>query len=193
MVESLPTLSCLLRDAALGGRYGALPARQRARLLNAEVRCISRVVVDPRWRGLGLAVALVRHALATAETTYTEALAAMGAVSPFFERAGMAPYHRPPHAHDARLIAALNTLGDPAALLADVAGLDRRIDALPVTTRAWIERELKRWHGCALGRGGRKGVDRPTVLCDARDRLLNCPVYYLHDNRGGTRRRCGNG
>ena len=64
LVESLPTLSCAMRDAALRQRYGPwLSPAERAVLLNDEVRCISRVVVEPTWRGLGLAVRLVRAAL----------------------------------------------------------------------------------------------------------------------------------
>lgn len=58
-------------------------------LLNAEVRCISRVIVHPSFRGLGIGVGLVRHALDTATTPYTEAIAAMGWVHPLFEKAGM--------------------------------------------------------------------------------------------------------
>ncbi len=93
LVESLPTLACHRRDQALGGRYTACPeARTRARLLYAELRCISRVIVHPQWRGLGLAVRLVRHALFTATTPYTEAFARMGWLHPFFALAGMTAY-----------------------------------------------------------------------------------------------------
>ncbi|MEL7088949.1 MAG: hypothetical protein AAGL98_11010, partial [Planctomycetota bacterium] len=64
LIESLPSLSCRMRDWALHERYGGhLAPRSRAIMLNSELRCISRVVIDPRWRGLGLAVRLVRRAL----------------------------------------------------------------------------------------------------------------------------------
>jgi len=53
---------------------------------------ISRVVVHPIYRGCGLAVRLVRHALRTARTSRIEALAVMGAIHPFFELAGMKCY-----------------------------------------------------------------------------------------------------
>lgn len=89
LVESMPTINCQLRDRATGGRYAGMDRSAAIRLLNAEVRCISRVVVDPRWRGLGLAVRLVKHALGTAATRHTEAMAAMGRVHPLFELAGM--------------------------------------------------------------------------------------------------------
>ena len=90
LTVSLPHLACRLRSYATRNRYGThLHPTQRAWLLNREVRCISRVVVDPRFRGLGLAVRLIRHALNHAHVPFVEALAAMGRVNPFFERAGM--------------------------------------------------------------------------------------------------------
>ena len=89
LVVSPPVRACRGRNAALPRRYtGRLRKRALARL-NREIECISRVVVHPIFRGLGLGVALVRHALATAETPMVEALAAMGEVHPLFEKAGM--------------------------------------------------------------------------------------------------------
>src|SRR5262249_26003169 len=87
LVRSLPALSCQMRDVATRRRYRDLSRRDAAVMLNREIRCVSRVVIDPRFRGLGLAVRLVKHALDHPEpgVTLTEALAAMGRVSPFFE------------------------------------------------------------------------------------------------------------
>ena len=192
LVESLPSLGCAMRGYALRERYGShLPARSRALLLNAEVRCISRVVIDPRWRGLGLAVRLVRHALATATTRYTEALAAMGHVNPFFERAGMTAYPRPTHPHDARLVAALARVGIATGGLALVDTAAARIEALPSNDGAWLRAELRRWSRQYVGRGRRRGADDRLVeqLTAARDRLLFEPVYYLYCGRDGENER----
>ncbi len=171
LVESLPALSCRMRDEALDHRYGAhLPPSARAALLNEEVRCISRVVVHPQHRGLGLAVRLVRAALASATTRYTESLAAMGRVHPFFERAGMTAYPRPPHEWDARLLAALDRVGVPLGELSAP-----RVAALDADRRRFLDAELRRWHG----RYGKRGGDPCRA---AQRRLLFEPVYYLHDN-----------
>ena len=179
LVESLPALSCRMRDHALGYRYGShLPPRERAVLLNAEVRCISRVVVHPTWRGLGLAVRLVRAALDTPTTLYTEALAAMGKVSPFFVKAGMTAYPRPPHAHDARLTAALERVGLRVIDLARLDTLLGSIEKLPPADQAFLCKELHRWH-----RGyGRRTRDRSiqTALRAAQQKLCSEPVYYVH-------------
>ena len=182
LVESLPVLSCRLRDFALSGRYGHLPPRQRSRLLNDELRCISRVIVDPRYRGLGLAVRLVRHALATATTRYTEALAVMGRVSPFFERAGMTAYARQSHTHEDRALAALRYAGFEPVQLAMPAALEARIAGLEASSRALLARELTRWYRTAGGRGVKREPSMREVLMTAQQRLLARPIYYLHEN-----------
>jgi len=184
LVESLPLLNCKLRDRAMGRRYGSIPAgRGRSWLLNQELRCISRVVVDPQYRGLGLSVRLVKAALADPATPLTEAIAAMGKVHPFFERAGMTPYQRPPHHFDARLTAALHTLGLDLAALARIHHTLEHINQQPITQKRWIERELLRWYRQTLGRSAEHSTDPLTHLKAARQRLLCEPVYYLHDNR----------
>ncbi|MEM9418951.1 MAG: hypothetical protein AAGA25_07885 [Planctomycetota bacterium] len=183
LVESLPSLSCRMRDWALHDRYGGhLPPKPRAVLLNAEVRCISRVVVDPAWRGLGLAVRLVKRALRSPTTRYTEALAAMGRVNPFFERAGMTAYPRPAHAHDARFVAALARVGLHAR---DLATLDRtwsHIEAFAPDVQRWLCKELHRWYRLNAGRSADHETDPRKQLVIARERLLLEPVYYLKDH-----------
>jgi GNAT superfamily N-acetyltransferase len=47
------------------------------------------VIVHPQFRGLGIASQLVRRICDECPTRYVEAIAAMGEVHPFFERAGM--------------------------------------------------------------------------------------------------------
>ncbi len=180
LVESMPALNCRLRDFALNGRFGSIAnLRQRATLLNAEMRCISRVVVHPQWRGLGLAGRLVCEALATAATPFTEALAAMGHVNPFFERAGMIAYRRARHEHDARLIAALSSAGFAEIELAATRRLALAIEAMPLRDGRWLAAEIRRWHRRTLGRGGGCDATLLEQLNAARQRLLCEPVYYL--------------
>ncbi|MEM9881708.1 MAG: hypothetical protein AAF800_02175 [Planctomycetota bacterium] len=184
LVESLPALSCRMRDWALHERYGGhLDPGPRAQLLNDELRCISRVVIDPRWRGLGLAVRLVREALREPTTLFTEALAAMGRVNPFFARAGMTAYPRPAHGHDARFAAALGRVGlDPR----DLTVLEHtwsRIRALHDPERRWLFSELHRWYRRNAGRSAIHETDPLTQLTVARQRLQLEPVYYLKDHR----------
>lgn len=89
LVLALPTLNCRQRNLATHRRYLLQDRRASADLLNAEVRTISRVIVDPLFRGIGLAVLLVQYALDHAPTPYTEARAHMAKINPFFAHAGM--------------------------------------------------------------------------------------------------------
>jgi GNAT superfamily N-acetyltransferase len=89
-VLSYPTLASTNRDVALP-RLRTLTAQRRIAFLNAHVRTISRVVVHPQFRGVGLASRLARHVCAHAATRYVEAFARMGRVHPFFEKGGMRP------------------------------------------------------------------------------------------------------
>jgi ABC-type lipoprotein export system ATPase subunit/GNAT superfamily N-acetyltransferase len=133
---SRPTLNAVWREQAWPGRYTNRDRAATARRLNAEVRCISRVIVAPASRGLGVASALVRAYLAGPITPGTEAVAAMGACTPFFRTAGMTEYHLPRPAHDARLADALDHAG-----LAPTDLITTPPDRLP----AFIARELQRW------------------------------------------------
>jgi GNAT superfamily N-acetyltransferase len=104
---SMPGLNASWRALAWPGIFSGPDKRERAVRINAQLRTISRIVVDPRWRGMGAARFLVRAYLEQPLTPCTEALAAMGACCPFFTRAGMMPCPVPPSRHDDRLLAAL--------------------------------------------------------------------------------------
>jgi hypothetical protein len=94
VVLSYPTPSLRARDRTFllsGPRYGA-----KLRWINAHVRTISRVIVHPQFRALGIASSLVRRVLLDCPVRYVESVAAMGVVHPFFVRAGMI-YVEPMH------------------------------------------------------------------------------------------------
>lgn len=86
-VLSFPGFRSLPRERALNLR--GLSHRERLHFTNAHLRTISRVVVHPQFRGLGLASELVRKLLEICPTRYVEASAVMARVHPFFAAAGM--------------------------------------------------------------------------------------------------------
>lgn len=86
-VLSWPPLGCSARQSVL--HLDRMEMRKRIKWLNQNVRTISRVVVHPQFRGVGLASELVRTVLRESDTQYIETIAAMGKVHPFFEKAGM--------------------------------------------------------------------------------------------------------
>jgi len=57
--------------------------------LNQKLTHISRVIVHPKYRTIGLGVKLVRETLPLADRPYVETTAVMARYNPFFEKAGM--------------------------------------------------------------------------------------------------------
>jgi energy-coupling factor transporter ATP-binding protein EcfA2 len=151
LVVSLPTLNGSWRAQAWPGEYAGDRAGV-ARRLNAEVRCVSRVIVRPEARGRGVGAALVRAYLARPLTRRTEAVAAMGAASPMFARAGMAEWTPPRSARDERLIGALEAAGLRPWELAWPSGVMERAAAWPP-----LEVELRRW--ARASRGTRRAAE----------------------------------
>lgn len=185
LLRCLPQLGCQLRDQATGLRYRRLSHGASAVMINRELRTIARVVIHPQWRGLGLAVRLVKHALNEPETIYTEALAAMGRVHPFFERSGMIRYDRPSRPQFVRLEEALSSLGIDSAELASTNLVCSKLELTSDAEKRWIESELRRWHRSAFRIRKHKlaAMNLKQLLVAARDKLLLQPVYYLmHHN-----------
>ena len=161
LVASMPTLNGRWRAIAWPGDYDTPDQRENACRLNRDLRVISRVIVDPRYRGRGLAVQLVRGYLADPCTKRTEAVAAMAHACPFFERAGMRRIDLPPSKADAKLLRAIERQGlEPADLLTHLP------DAIAPSLRAWA-RARKLRGGDIAGR--------------AFAALTHPPVALVHD------------
>jgi ABC-type cobalamin/Fe3+-siderophores transport system ATPase subunit len=141
LVVSMPTLNGAWRPLAWPGEYdrGCSP-RERAARINRDLRCISRVIVDPRFRARGAGGALVRAYLADPLTNRTEAVAAMGAACPLFLRAGMREWTPPPARRDSRLIDAIDAAGLRPWMLADV---DETLGA--IAEKPFLEAALRVW------------------------------------------------
>jgi ABC-type ATPase with predicted acetyltransferase domain len=57
--------------------------------VNQNIRTISRLIVHPAYRGLGLASILIKCILNNCTTRYTETLATMAKAHPLFRKSGM--------------------------------------------------------------------------------------------------------
>lgn len=145
LVVSMPVLNGPWRTIAWPGRFNTGSNRARAVAINhprTGIRCITRVIVDPRARGLGIARRLVTAYLRNPLTTHTEALAAMGAISPFFVRAGMKAIEAPKAAHHQALARALLAAGiQPHHLCCPTLAIDRLRGPRASTAR----NALRRW------------------------------------------------
>jgi hypothetical protein len=73
--------------------------------LNEKLSIISRVVVHPKYRTIGLGVKLVRETLPLAGTPYVEMPAVMAKYNPFAEKAGMQKIAQQPPPKEALKIA----------------------------------------------------------------------------------------
>jgi GNAT superfamily N-acetyltransferase len=184
LVASRPTLNAAWRDTAWPGRYRTGRRRADAMRVHRELRCISRVVVEPRYRGLGVARRLVEACLARSETPAVESVAAMGAVSPFFERAGMTRVPVERSAADWRLLDAFDAFGvvpgDRPWMLADER-VRRRVLGDPRSTS-----ELRRWaraSGARVSERVRRGDDAGLVSL-AATRLMASPVAFAWARKG---------
>jgi GNAT superfamily N-acetyltransferase len=186
IVYSRSPLSLGARDRATGGRYRTAGMGRTAAgyLVNRELRIISRVVLAPNWRGLGLASRLVAETLPLAGTPYVEALAAMGEMHPMFQRAGMTAYPQQPAPQGERLRAALEAAGIDRAARRRGADLGRAIDALPAGPRRLVEQEVDRWARSYLGAKNHRAcrLDRERALDLAARHLDSAPAYYLWRN-----------
>ena len=178
------------RNRALAELTARLPSRGRVRFWNEHLRTISRVVIDPNWRGLGLAVRLVRETLPLAGVPYVEALAAMARVHPFFEQAGLTRYDLPTPEESQRLREALATAGVRREEVRSGPALAAAVAALPdESVRRWMEKELLRWSRSYLGAKTSR-TRRPTLeqTCGyAAGFLYSDPVYFLWARGQGVR------
>ncbi|MBX3376218.1 MAG: GNAT family N-acetyltransferase [Phycisphaeraceae bacterium] len=174
LVVSRPVLNAWWRGRAWPGVFDGVDKREAARRVNDVLRTISRVIVDPRYRGIGLATRLVRAYLARPRTPLTEAVGKMSRVCPFFERAGMTAHHRGVSARDARLRRVLREEGvGPAALLAGTVGNGR------------VERALRVWAEASRATRGIRSVRE--MACAAAAAWRFPPVAYTAGEAGGER------
>jgi len=86
-VLSHPCLNCHARERALN--LARMSRKRRQRFVNQHIRTISRVIIHPTYRGLGLASILIDCILESCPTRYVEALATMARAHPLFAKSRM--------------------------------------------------------------------------------------------------------
>jgi hypothetical protein len=177
IVYTMPNPRLELRKVATGGVFRGLDRHTELELLNRSVRCIARVIIEPRFRGVGLAVRLVRETMPRLEFPLIEALAVMPLVNPFLERAGLKPFAPRVPAEHVALLAALRAVGVEEDDLVDPARVQRRLDRLASGAGDFLEaraRHFLKSHGTR--RTMPPGLERTRYLLS---RLAHRPAYYL--------------
>ena len=180
IVYTLPIPEMRLRTLATGDLFSGLDRRTKLAVIDKCFRRISRVIIDPRFRGLGLAVRLVRETMPKLDVPVIEALAVMGRVNPFFEKAGMKPFTAPPPAAAIEFIEALSMVGVEENEFVDAQRVQEKLDALSAPETRFVESSARRFlkgHGDRLNMS--PGLERTRYILS---RIAFSPVYYIWFN-----------
>jgi len=183
IVYAMPAPALELRNIATGGAFSGCGDRcGQIQMVNENIRCIRRVIIEPRYRGLGLACRLVRETMGRVGAAVIEAMAVMGSVNPFFERAGMKAYFGPEPVGCVRVREAFSLVGIEGELLVDHKAVQERIDAFARRQKEFIEVEFSRFlQGYGRRRNMPAGPERTRYILS---KLTERPVYYIWLNEG---------
>ncbi|MCK4481613.1 GNAT family N-acetyltransferase [Candidatus Bathyarchaeota archaeon] len=113
------------------GRKHVLPTKMSMKELNEQLSTISRVVVHPKYRTIGLGHKLIRETLEKAGTPCVELIAVMSKYNPFAEKAGMTRIMvKDGSQYASRIADVLRTLGFNMHLLSSVAYVKKKLESL---------------------------------------------------------------
>ena len=180
IVYSMPSPVLEMRNVMTDHFFAGLDRGTQLALVNRNVRRISRVIIEPRFRGLGLASRLVRETMPRLNVPIIESVAIMGQVNPFLEKAGMTACPARQPARTVQLIEAFSLLGIEAEQLIEPREVQRRLDRLPPAEIAFIEQAIKRFlksHG--RRRNMPPGLERTRYILT---HLTARPTYYIWFN-----------
>jgi hypothetical protein len=177
IVYVMPNPRVEMRAVATGETFAGLDRQTELALLNRNIRCIARVVIEPRFRGIGLASRLVRETMPRMNVPIIEALGVMPRVNPFLERGGMKAYEPGVAVHHVELIEALDAVGIEERHLIDPPAVQKRLDALRGPAADFIEARMQEFlksHG--KRRTMRPGLERTRYVLS---KLTQRPAYYI--------------
>jgi hypothetical protein len=180
IVYTMPSAGAEMRNVATDGFFAGFDNRTRLGLINKNIRCISRVIIEPRFRGLGLASRLVRETMPEMGVPIVEAMAVMGAVNPFFEKAGMKSYAAKMPMRCVKLIEAFSAVGIEEGELIDAEGVQRKVERLVGREGEFIESEIRRFLQ-SYGERRYEGTSLKQIRF-VLSKLTDRPVYYIWFN-----------
>lgn len=180
IVYRMPSAGVELRNIATGNFFAGFDRRTTLELINKNIRCISRVIIEPRFRGLGLASQLVRETIPKMDVPIIEAMAVMGAVNPFFEKAGMKAYTAEIPARCVQLMEAFSLVGIEKEELVDAEVVQERVGRLKRDETEFIEGQIRKFlESYGRRRNMAAGMERTRYVLS---KLTDRPVYYIWFN-----------
>ncbi|MEK6642978.1 MAG: AAA family ATPase [Planctomycetota bacterium] len=167
-------LELTMRNRSTCGRFV-----RNGRRLNRELRILRRLVMHPDIRGCGIGHWFVRETLPRVGVRFVECLAAMGAVNPVFEKAGMSRIGRCPLPRGRLALLErirqwkLDPFGDD---------FGRHISRCP-RVRTLVEKTVQDWVNIAHGAASQRIRGRPggELARSFRQLIGEPPIYYLWD------------
>jgi hypothetical protein len=169
-----------MRNVATDNFFADFDRGTQLALVNKNIRRIGRLIIEPRFRGLGLASHLVRKTMPRMNVPIIEAVAIMGWVNPFLEKAGMTTYPSEQPARTVQLVEAFSLLGIEAEQLIEPQKVQHKLDRLSLVETEFLERAIKRFlksHG--RRRNMLPGLERTRYIVT---RLTTRPKYYIWFN-----------
>jgi hypothetical protein len=180
IVYTMPTPGLELRNTATGNLFVGLDRSTQLASLNKNIRRISRVIIEPRFRGLGLASRLVRQTMPQMNVPIIEAMAVMGLANPFFEKAGMKAFTAAMPARCVQLTEALSMVGIEERELIDIQTVQGKLDRLPKAQADFIELQIAQFlQSYGKRRNMSQGPERTRFVLS---KLTARPVYYIWFN-----------
>jgi ABC-type ATPase with predicted acetyltransferase domain len=126
------------------GRSSVLP-KMRLKELNQNLSVISRIVVHPKYRTIGLGEKLIRDSLQLAGTPYVEMIAVMPKYNPFAERAGMRRiFVKDPPTAATNVTAELEKLGFDLRFLGSQCYVRAKLESLSASQLAELKATIAR-------------------------------------------------
>lgn len=177
LVISRPALNGPWREHAWPGQY----TRNHA-ALNRDLRVISRLVVEPRYRGQGIGRALVAAYLDSPLTIRTECIAAMGRYSHIFTAAGMRQVPCPPSRRVTLLLSRLAALHIHTWQLADPDALIAHLHRSRGSHTARLTHALRVFANAHRDTRASRNADLHTLITLAARRLSTTPAAFIAEH-----------
>jgi GNAT superfamily N-acetyltransferase len=180
IVYAMPSPRLELRGVATNYCFAGFDRQTGLALLNHNVRCIARVIVEPRWRGIGLASRLVRETMPLLNVPMIEALGVMPLVNPFLEKAGMRAFPPRVPVEHIELLEAFSILGIEENALVDPGAVQSRLEQLAGPAGDFLEARIQQFlksHGTR--RTMPAGIARTRYILG---KLAQRPAYYVWFN-----------
>ena len=189
IVYSMPTAGLELRNVALGNIFSGFDRATQMALINKNIRRISRVVIEPKFRCLGLASRLVRETLPLMNVPVIEALAVMGEINPFFEKASMTAFTAKEPARCVQMLEAFDAVGIGKDELVSAEKLHTKIEKLPQQKKIFTAGQIRQFlmsYGSSFDRlttGNRNLQNGKEQMAFVISKLGTRPVYYVWLNK----------